>query len=135
MQLADAGALRQTRTLVDLQHQHTDAARRLPRKLLAKTVAQMAVNKGDSAAQLAQRVTDTYVRSIVSAPALSPSSSLSSPPFFLFLPFFFLFLRLITSCSSSVVVRIAVNLVSIAVYLLSTAVCLQRWLRLTGTPL
>jgi hypothetical protein len=78
MQLADVGAMRQTRTLGDLQHQHIGAARRLPRKLLAKTVAQMAVNKGDSAAQLAQRVTDMYVRSIVPPPVLSPSSPPSS---------------------------------------------------------
>jgi hypothetical protein len=85
MQLADVGAMRQTRTLGDLQHQHIGAARRLPRKLLAKTVAQMAVNKGDSAAQLAQRVTDMYVRSIV-----PPPCSLSLLPPFLFLPFFFL---------------------------------------------
>jgi len=73
--------MRQTRTLGDLQHQHTGAARRLPRKLLAKTVAQMAVNKGDSAAQLAQRVTDMYVRSIVSPPL--PPLPLPLPPPFL----------------------------------------------------
>ena len=34
---------------------------RIPRKLLQKTVAQMAVNRGDNAAQLARRVTDMYV--------------------------------------------------------------------------
>ena len=63
MQLADVGALRQTRALAASQHSEGagDMVQRLPRKLLEKTAAQMAVNQGDSAAQLALRVTDMSV--------------------------------------------------------------------------
>ena len=75
MQLADTGAVRQlkavqwssgaraaSRDAVDEERGEErgeeEAPARVPRKLLQKTVAQMAVTQGDSAAQLAQRVTD-----------------------------------------------------------------------------
>ena len=84
MQLADVGALRQTRALAASQHSEGagDMVQRLPRKLLEKTAAQMAVNQGDSAAQLALRVTDmgkTWNRILHPDPVLRAHPSWALP--------------------------------------------------------